>query len=326
MKKFVAIGLFLLNAALLAAQGVSVSASMDSTILLVGEQTKLTFEVAQPAGMAVLMPLISDTLVAGLEVVERLPSDTQQVAGGGLIVRQSYLLTSFDSALFFIDALPFACGDDTLYSNPMSLKVVAIPVDTTQHNIADIKPIYAPPFDWPLFGTIALIVLGMVAVAAGGYLLYRYLQKHRTESDNEAVEPQDLRPAHVIALERLDAIKNAKIWQQGRTKEYHTQLTDVLRDYITRRFGFSAAEQTSAEIIALMQPELKEKKETLADLKSILAISDLVKFAKYKPLISEDERSLDLAYRFVENTKVEENVQPENAAEPLSDNVNPDKK
>lgn len=307
MKKLAIIGLFLLNTLWLAAQSVAVSAAMDSTILLVGEQTKLTLEVAQPLGTTVAMPLISDTLVTGLEVVERLPIDTQRVADGGLLVRQSYLLTAFDSALFFVDGLPFVCGDDTLYSAPMSLKVVSVPVDTAQHAIADIKPIYAPPFDWPLFWTIVLAVLGAAAVAVGGYFLYRYWQKHKKNAaGDEAAEPQDLRPAHVIALERLDAIKDEKIWLQGRTKEYHTQLTDVVRDYITRRFDIGAAEQTSAEIVASLQPELKTQKEAFADLKSLLSVADLVKFAKYKPLVDEEEKSMALAYRFVDATKIEE--------------------
>lgn len=325
MKKLAIIGLLSLNAALLAAQGVSVSAAMDSTILLVGEQTKLTLEVAQPSGAAVAMPLIGDTLVPGLEVVERLPLDTQRVSDDGLLVRQSYLLTAFDSALFFVDGLPFVCGGDTLYSAPMSLKVVTVPVDTAQHAIADIKPVYAPPFDWPLFWTIVIVVFGAAAVAVGGYFLYRYLQKRkRTATDGDEAEPQDLRPAHVIALERLDGIRNEKIWQQGRSKEYHTQLTDVVRDYIARRFGISAAEQTSAEILARIQPALKGQKDAMADLKSLLTVSDLVKFAKYKPLVNEDEKSLALAYRFVEATKMEEAAPSEMAGETPRGKVNSD--
>lgn len=325
MKKLAIIGLLSLNAALLAAQGVSVSAAMDSTILLVGEQTKLTLEVAQSSGAAVAMPLIGDTLVSGLEVVERLPLDTQRVSDDALLVRQSYLLTAFDSALFFVDGLPFVCGGDTLYSAPMSLKVVSVPVDTAQHAIADIKPVYAPPFDWPLFWTIVIAVLGAAVVAVGGYFLYRYLQKRRqTATDGEEAEPQDLRPAHVIALERLDGIRNEKIWQQGRSKEYHTQLTDVVRDYIARRFGISAAEQTSAEILARIQPELKGQKDAMADLKSLLTVSDLVKFAKYKPLVNEDEKSLALAYRFVETTKMEEAAPSEMAGETPRGKVNSD--
>lgn len=303
MKRFLVIAITcVLTSGLLQAQPTTVSATMDSTILLVGEQTRLTFTVAQMRDRQVCAPVFSDTIVSGLEIVERLPIDTQLADDGLLLVSQSYVLTSFDSALYFIDAQPFVDGADTLYSNPLSLKVVSIPVDTAQHAIADIKPVYAPPFDWPLFWLIVLITLGVVALAVIGFFVYRYVKRHAAPSA-EVAEPQDLRPAHEIALERLDVIKAEKLWQQNRAKEYHTQLTDVVRDYIARRFGICAVEQTSAEILAGIQPELSGQKTVYADLKTLLTTSDLVKFAKYKPLVSEDEKSLALAYQFVEATK-----------------------
>ena len=303
MKRFLVIAITcVLTSSLLQAQPTTVSATMDSTILLVGEQTRLTFTVAQMRDRQVCAPVFSDTIVSGLEIVERLPLDTQLADDGLLLVSQSYVLTSFDSALYFIDAQPFVDGADTLYSNPLSLKVVSIPVDTAQHAIADIKPVYAPPFDWPLFWLIVLITLGVVALAVIGFFVYRYVKRHAAPSA-EGAEPQDLRPAHEIALERLDVIKAEKLWQQNRAKEYHTQLTDVVRDYIARRFGICAVEQTSAEILAGIQPELSGQKTVYADLKTLLTTSDLVKFAKYKPLVSEDEKSLALAYQFVEATK-----------------------
>lgn len=303
MKRFLVIAITcVLTSGLLQAQPTTVSATMDSTILLVGEQTRLTFTVAQMRDRQVCAPVFSDTIVSGLEIVERLPLDTQLADDGLLLVSQSYVLTSFDSALYFIEAQPFVDGADTLYSNPLSLKVVSIPVDTAQHAIADIKPVYAPPFDWPLFWLIVLITLGVVALAVIGFFVYRYVKRHAAPSA-EVAEPQDLRPAHEIALERLDVIKAEKLWQQNRDKEYHTQLTDVVRDYIARRFGICAVEQTSAEILAGIQPELSGQKTVYADLKTLLTTSDLVKFAKYKPLVSEDEKSLALAYQFVEATK-----------------------
>lgn len=322
MKRFLVIAITcVLTSGLLQAQPTTVSATMDSTILLVGEQTRLTFTVAQMRDRQVCAPVFSDTIVSGLEIVERLPLDTQLADDGLLLVSQSYVLTSFDSALYFIDAQPFVDGADTLYSNPLSLKVVSIPVDTAQHAIADIKPVYAPPFDWPLFWLIVLITLGVVALAVIGFFVYRYVKRHAAPSA-EVAEPQDLRPAHEIALERLDVIKAEKLWQQNRAKEYHTQLTDVVRDYIARRFGICAVEQTSAEILAGIQPALSGQKTVYADLKTLLTTSDLVKFAKYKPLVSEDEKSLALAYQFVEATK---EVAPDADAQTVAESSNESK-
>ena len=142
----------------------------------------------------------------------------------------------------------------------------------------------------------------MIAVAVLGICLYRHYKKQHV-AKNEEVEIQDTRPAYEIALERLNAIRQEKLWQKGRPKDYHTALTDVLRDYIRRRFEINATEQTSAEVLQAIQPCLKEQKESFVLLQNILQLADLVKFAKYHPLIEEDEKSLSRAYSFVENTK-----------------------
>lgn len=302
VKKLITVCLVAVLALPMLAQTFSVSAVIDSTVLYVGEQTKITFEWSQLKNAKVQAPLFSDTIVSGLEVVERLPVDTISNGETGLLIKQSYLVTSFDSALLFIPPQPFILDKDTQYTNPLSLKVVSIPVDTTQQAIADIKPVYKPPFNWPLFWQIVWIQLVVIAFIVLGIWLYRRYKKQHVAKDEET-EVQDTRPAHEIALERLNEIRQEKLWQKGRPKDYHTQLTDVLRDYIRRRFEINATEQTSAEVLQALQPYLKEQKEAFALLQNILQLADLVKFAKYSPLIEEDEKSLSRAYNFVENTK-----------------------
>lgn len=302
IKKLITVWLFVVLAFPVLAQAFSVSAAIDSTVLYVGEQAKLTFEWTQPKDAKVQFPLFSDTIVSGLELVERLPIDTFLNEQNSLVIKQHYLVTSFDSALFFIPSQPFILGNDTQYCNPLSLKVLTIPVDTTQKVIADIKPVYAPPFNWPLFWQVIGILLCVVALIILGVWLYLRYKKQHVEHDN-VLELKDMRSAYEIALERLNEIRQEKLWQKGRPKDYHTQLTDVLREYIHRRYGISALEQTSAEVLRAIQPQLKEQKELFAILQHILQLADLVKFAKYHPLIEEDEKSLSQAYKFVEETK-----------------------
>jgi len=127
-----------------------VKATIDSTLLLIGEQAKITFEITQPRELQVQLPIFSDTIVRGLEIVERFANDTVVMEDyNQLQISQSYLVTSFDSALYYIPSFNFI-ADDTVLSNPLSIKVLSVPVDTTLHAIADIKPVYAPPFDWML--------------------------------------------------------------------------------------------------------------------------------------------------------------------------------
>lgn len=304
LRKYIILFISTLYLGSVSAQTFSVSAAVDSTILLVGEQAKLTFEVIQTKGQHIQFPLLSDTIVSGLEIVDRLPMDTQVIGNNQMRVSQSYVITSFDSALYFIEQQPFVNNTDTQFSSSCSLKVISIPVDTTQHAIADIKPNYSPPFNWPLFWRILVGVLvgaGLIALAIYLYLKYRK-QKHVVEADKQEY---DSRSAYEIAIDRLSAIKNEKLWQQNRPKEFYTQLSDVLRDYISRRFNINASEQTSGDVLNAIYPELKKKKESFVLLQHVFQLSDLAKFAKYQPLIEENEKSLAQAFQFVEDTKEE---------------------
>ncbi len=276
-----------------------VKATIDSTLLLIGEQAKITFEITQPRELQVQLPIFSDTIVRGLEIVERFANDTVVMEDyNQLQISQSYLVTSFDSALYYIPSFNFI-ADDTVLSNPLSIKVLSVPVDTTLHAIADIKPVYAPPFDWMLLVRIGIILVITALVALLIYWLVKVFKNRKVAEILEANEPQ--RPAHEIAIEQLTALKNEKLWQQNKIKEYHTQLVDILRVYITNRFGVSALEQTSMDLLG----ELVKlcSKEPYDILKQILILADLVKFAKWNPLPNENDKSMADAFAFVDATK-----------------------
>jgi hypothetical protein len=124
-----------------------------------------------------------------------------------------------------------------------------------------------------------------------------------------------LRPADEVALEKLDEIKAAKIWKDGKVKEYQTELTDVVREYISRRFGVQSTEKTSEETLRELEPILvkgqrddvrctKEEGKALYErLAAMLRTADLVKFAKWHTTPDENESALTTAYDFVQETK-----------------------
>jgi hypothetical protein len=109
-------------------------------------------------------------------------------------------------------------------------------------------------------------------------------------------------PPYEEAVKELDKIKQQKLWQQGRNKEYHTQLTDTLRRYLWRRYGFNAMEMTSYEILEMLREKTDDR--TVYDtLRQILRLADFVKFAKLHPLPDENDLSMSNAYSFVNQTK-----------------------
>jgi hypothetical protein len=287
------------------AQKITVQARLDSTVIWIGNQAHLSFEVSQKTNEKVVMPLFSDTIVGGLELIEPAKNDTTKSPDGHLLVKQHYTVTSFKDSLIYIPPYPFILNGDTVWSNSLSLKVVQpFKVDTASNTIADIKPVFDPKFDWWGLFQIILIVLLILAILIGGYILIRkYWQKKPVF---EKSEPEIILPAHVIALNQLDKIKNEKSWQQGRIKEYHTELTDVLREYIERIFNIKSMEMTSEEILNHLTSIRSAKKSAFEGLKQILQIADLVKFAKWNATPDENEMSLMNAYLFVNQTKVEE--------------------
>lgn len=143
--------------------------------------------------------------------------------------------------------------------------------------------------------------LGILALIAGIYYLMRWIERNRKQEE-EPINPELLRPAEEVALEKLDAIKAEKKWQDGKVKEYQTELTDVIREYIGRRFDVRSSEKTSDETLKAMKPLLSEQKDLFERLRKMLTLADLVKFAKWTTTPDENEKSLTTAYEFVKET------------------------
>ena len=285
-----------------------VSAAIDSTTLFIGDQTDLHLRATCEAGEQVQMPVLAEQLVDGIEIVDRTIVDTTTLQDGRVQYNQYLTLTSFQDSLFYIEPLAFVSGDDTVWSESLMLNVVQpFEMDSTDMAITDIKGIYKAPIWWWGILRWVLLALAIAGVGVGGYYLITYLRNRFGDASATDVPTEPLRPAEEVALEKLDAIREQKIWQSGQIKEYHTQLTDVVREYIARRFEVSSTEQTSDETLRAMRGLLSDKKELYEDLRKMLTLADLVKFAKWTTTPDENELSLRSAYAFVkETTPIEE--------------------
>ena len=283
-----------------------VSAAIDSTTLFIGDQTDLHLRATCEMGQQVQLPVLGEQLIAGIEVVDRTIVDTTILNDGRVQYNQYLTLTSFKDSLFYISPLPFVSGGDTMWSESLMLNVVQpFEMDSADIAITDIKGIYKAPIWW--WGVLRWILLALatVVVGVGGYYLITYMQRRLAKETTDTVPVEPLRPAEEVALEKLDLIREQKIWQSGQVKEYHTQLTDVVREYIARRFEVSSAEQTSDETLRAMRLMLKEQKDLYEHLRKMLTLADLVKFAKWTTTPDENEMSLRSAYAFVKETTIQ---------------------
>ena len=277
-----------------------VSASIDSTMLMIGDQTDLHLQVTHDASEQVQMPVFGETLQDGIEIVDRTSIDTVTLPDGRLQLTQNLTLTSFKDSLFSIEPIAVASGEDTFWTESMALNVIQpFEVDSSLA-ITDIKDIEKAPIWW--WGIIRwiLLAIGLLLLIDLAFWLWRWYEKHHQPAE-ETIDPELLRPADEVALEKLDEIKAAKIWKDGKVKEYQTELTDVVREYIGRRFDVHSTEKTSDETLREMKPLID--KDLFARLKSMLQLADLVKFAKWHTTPDENEQALTTAYDFVNLTK-----------------------
>jgi hypothetical protein len=184
-------------------------------------------------------------------------------------------------------------------TNPLFLVVHTVHVDTAQA-FKDIKPPFSIP--WTL-AEIALYVGTALLIAGVAYLIYRYWKKRQQKKTGELYVPPP-RPAHIIALEELAALKEKRLWQQGLIKQYYSEVTEVIRRYLENRYRLAALEQTTDEIMEGLKRTNFVPEGVPPQVETMLRRADLVKFAKHQPDTHDHEETLSLAYAIVDRTKL----------------------
>ncbi len=282
--------------------GQKAKATLDSTEIQIGRQINLHLELSHPKGKTYTWPSLPDS-IQKIEVLSRSQRDTAYSADGNeLTIRQSILLTCFDSGYYAIPPFRFIdkANKDSLtnYSetSPLLLSVFTVEVDTTA-SIKDIKPVIEMPLTWKDFIPYAAGLLALILAVFTGILLYRKFKKKPVVTEKKI----PTLPAHEIALKSLAQLEEKKLWQQGHVKSYYTELTDILRTYLDHRWQVNAMEMTSEEI---MQYPVIYKLDDLVKnrLRYIFTIADLVKFAKMITVPHENEQCMMNAYDFVNAT------------------------
>ena len=295
--------------------GQEVEQRIDSLQILIGQQATLHLSVSANKGQKIVMPSFkpSQQLVPGVEVVEQSQGDTADVGDNKMRVSRDYVLTSFDENVYAIPALDVKVDGKKYHGNQLALKVLTVPVDTVHPNqFYPPKDVQDNPFLWSEWsGMFWLSILMLLICGAMWYLRLRLKQNKPIITHFRIVKKV---PAHEKALGEINVIKQQRSEGRENQKEYYTQLTNTLREYIVDRFGFNAMEMTSAEIIERLQAAGDER--MIDELKQLFRTADLVKFAKYETLINENDANLVNAINFIDQTKtdekpVEEKVAPE---------------
>jgi hypothetical protein len=287
-----------LQATRLSAQEPRIGTEVDTAVVSVGDRITLTVTVDHPASANVAWPDSLD--LAPFEVLGGRATPPVSHNGGSrsslILTLAAFELGDLEIPSFDVEVIS-ASGESTLLgTSRFGVQVVSVGLDEGG-DIRDIKG--------PLGIPISLLPILLIVLAAGlAGIFARALYKRLRRGDPELRDTAPAapwRPPHEIALEALDRIQRSPLLENGEIKEYHIQISEVLRRYVEGRFQVPALEMTTLDIL----PGLEESglgATTLDGFESFLMQCDMVKFAKHRPEPSAARSLLDLGRHLVEDT------------------------
>lgn len=283
-------------------------AKVSADSILIGDQVELTIVAKLKNNQLIHFPFFTDSIVYGIEILGAPSIDTVKVGKDSIKLNYRQTITSFDEGFYRIPPFELILfqgennPSDTLYTRPIWFLVNTLPPDSTVATIYDIKGPLAEPVTFsevaPWVGS-GLLFIGLVVLVI--YLVRRW-------RDNKPIffAPKPKEPPHVVALRQLNEILEKQLWVTDNHKHYYSLLTDTIRQYIEGRFHVFAMEQTTHEIISELKTKDLLDKNLMEPLQELFELADLVKFARHTSLVSENEASLNFGFKFVNQTKEDE--------------------
>ncbi|MEY2629884.1 MAG: hypothetical protein RLZZ469_780 [Bacteroidota bacterium] len=289
MKKKLALFLSLLSIAVWSQP--KVTTSIDTVKNKIGAEFKLSLKTNVDTLSKVKFP--ESKFFGALEVLESYKVDTVKKGDRYELIKK-YGLTQFDSGKYTIPRIPIIINGKTVYSDSLSIEINDVKVDTLKQKMFDIKDIAtvkSPMGNWWIY---VLVVIGLIGL---GFLIFYWLKNRKPKAKAEVIVYKTPIEKATTLLQQLES---KELWQKGAVKDYYSELTDIVRNYIEEEIKIPAMESTTSELIeglrkAAKQKKLKLSNDTVENLEKVLQQADLVKFAKVTPLdyeIEEDKKRI----------------------------------
>ncbi|MDZ7370675.1 MAG: hypothetical protein ONB12_05855 [candidate division KSB1 bacterium] len=305
-----------------AADEITAESTVDRSRMLIGDVITYTVRVVYDPAIEIQMPALGANLGAfEIRSYEVLKPKKEK---GKKVEAVVFHLSTFETGDFEIQPFEVAyrSKSDTTWkriaTQPLQIVVESLNPDE-KGDIRDIKPPITPPYNYrALFAWIAASLAALVLVGAAVYIIRRRQQGLPLLPRRAKLPP----PAHEIALKALDELVNSDLLAKGEIKEYYSRLSDIIRRYVDSRYAIYAMEMTTTQLLEAMR-EAGLAEELVEMMQNFLQPCDWVKFAKYIPGEEEHRRTTELAYRFVNETKLVLTEEPsestESAAVPVTE-------
>ena len=177
-----------------------------------------------------------------------------------------------------------------------SKKIIVSEIETNENEIKQIKENLKISFsliDYWIYISIVLI-LALIYIISKKYL-------KKTERVLEIVEKEVKLEPIELTINKLEILKNEKLWEKDEINLHFTKASNIIRKYLELKFNFSALEIPTADIL-LKYKEFSQDDFSIKMLNRILSSCELAKFAKNQPDKSEILAHLENCKDFVINS------------------------
>lgn len=276
------------------AQNPAVNSQVETSSIRIGEQFQ--FKISVNGTENVILPKL---ILKGLEIIDSVKVDTIN----NMLI-QKYILTGFDSGAFYIPQLQVFVRNQAYLTDSLLINVATVEIDTTKIKKYPIKSIKSEPYVFDDFKMYIYLLLAALAII--GFWIYYFVIRKRKVIEEKPL--YKMLPPFEEAIYKLNELDSKLLWQNNQVKEYYSELTEIIRNYIERELQVPALEKTTDEIIEMLRDfqnanTINTSKETIKKLKELLQEADLVKFAKSKPMPIEIEEDRKDAQEIISNLK-----------------------
>jgi hypothetical protein len=282
------------------AQDARLRSDVDTTLVTVGDRIRLTVSIEHSAGARIQWPDSLDVSPFEVLAAEALPpsGEGDRVRSGVVLTLAAFELGALEIPSFDVTVLGPGEQSETVSTDRFGVEVVTVGADESG-DIRDIRGPLALPVSVIQVSLLFLALLLGLAVA-----LWLLKRRRRRGIEPAPVPDLPLRPAHEVALEALARVEASPLLERGQVKEYHIEVSEILRTYVEGRFSVPALEMTTREVAeglraASVDADIQE------GLRRFLDRCDLVKFAKVRPDADRSRSVLELGRELVRGTAVD---------------------
>ncbi len=273
-----------------------ISSQVDRSEITIGDRIQYEIKVVYPNQGHVELPSVLGNLGA-FEVKEYQVSEPKP-AGKLQIQTWHFNLSTFTVGKYTLppQQVAYRNGTDTaatvFFTQPIEINVIRTSPETVK-DIADIAPLAKVPGGKPWL----LYALGGLLLLALGLIVWKRIRKNTSVKLEKAPLPP-----FEEAMEKLAGLKNLALLKENQAGEFCFQLSELLRRFISRRFGIDALESTTSEFLEDVRklPITRSQKEWL---EKFCAATDLVKFADAPLTVNEAESWIQQTEDFLQQTK-----------------------